>query len=86
MSPTPDGALDDPQRIIAYLQLQLPAERTADRDAALVREGAAAEILGVINSSPRASESCTRRSSLSLCKARYRTSLISIQLQGQESD
>ena len=65
MAATPDSTLADPQQLIADLQRQL-AERTAERDAALVRETAAAaerdealaretataEVLQVINSSP----------------------------------
>jgi hypothetical protein len=58
MSPTPDSALADPQQIIADLQRQLAdavAERDhfrSERDEALERETATAEVLGVINSSP----------------------------------
>ena len=51
MSATPDSTLADPERLIADLQRQL-AERTAERDAALQRETATAEVLQVINSSP----------------------------------
>src|SRR5215813_15409053 len=51
MSATPDSTLANPERLIADLQLQL-AERTAERDAALQREAATAEVLQVINSSP----------------------------------
>ena len=51
MSSTPDSTLTDPQQIIADLQRQL-AERTAERDGALDREAATAEVLQVINSSP----------------------------------
>jgi len=50
MSATPDSTLADPERLIADLQRQL-AERTAQRDAALQRETATAEVLQVINSS-----------------------------------
>jgi class 3 adenylate cyclase len=51
MSATPDSTLADPERLIADLQRQL-AERTAERDAALERETATAEVLQVINASP----------------------------------
>jgi adenylate cyclase len=51
MSATPDSTLADPERLIADLQRQL-AERTAERDAALQRETATAEVLQVINASP----------------------------------
>ena len=58
MSAPPDSTLADPQRIIADLRRQL-TERTAelqacatDRDAALAREAAVAEVVQVINSSP----------------------------------
>ena len=51
MSPAPDSTLADPQQIIADLQRQL-AERTAERDEASAQQTAAAEVLGVINSSP----------------------------------
>ena len=48
MSATPDSTSADPERLIADLQRQL-AERTAERDAALERETATAEVLQVIN-------------------------------------
>ena len=51
MNPTRDSTLADPQQIIAELQRQL-AECRAERDEALQRETATAEVLQVINSSP----------------------------------
>src|SRR5215472_13203193 len=51
MSPTPDNTLADPNQRIADLERQL-AEREAERDEALQRETATAEVLSVINSSP----------------------------------
>jgi GAF domain-containing protein len=51
MSAMPDSTLADPERLIADLHRQL-AERTAERDEALQRETATAELLQVINSSP----------------------------------
>jgi GAF domain-containing protein len=50
MSAMPDSTLADPQQIIAELQQQL-CECRAERDKALQREAAAAEVLQVINSS-----------------------------------
>ena len=50
MSATHDSTLSNPEQLIADLQRQL-AERTAERDAALQRETATAEVLQVINSS-----------------------------------
>ena len=50
MSPTPGSTLGNLQRTIDNLQRQL-AERTAERDDALARETATAEVLQVINSS-----------------------------------
>jgi two-component system NtrC family sensor kinase len=51
MSATPDSTLTDSEQLIADLQRQL-AECRAERDEALQRETAAAEVLQVINSSP----------------------------------
>jgi class 3 adenylate cyclase len=51
MAATPDSTLANPEQLIADLQ-RLLAERTAERDAALQRETATAEVLQVINSSP----------------------------------
>jgi GAF domain-containing protein len=51
MCPTPDSSLADLQEINADLQRQL-AECRAERDEALARETAMAEVLRVINSSP----------------------------------
>jgi hypothetical protein len=51
MSPTPDNTLDDPQQIIADLKRKL-AESNAERNEALAREAASAEVLQAINSSP----------------------------------
>jgi hypothetical protein len=50
MCPTPDSTLADPQEINADLQRQL-AECRAERDEALARETAMADVLRVINSS-----------------------------------
>jgi hypothetical protein len=49
MSPTSDSTFAELQQIIDDLRQQL-AERTAERDQALAREAATAEVLGVINS------------------------------------
>src|ERR1700745_790882 len=49
MSAMPDRTLADPERLIADLQGQL-AECRAERDEALQRETATAEVLDVINS------------------------------------
>ena len=51
MSATPDNASVDPEQLIADLQRQL-AECRVERDEALQRETATAEVLQVINSSP----------------------------------
>src|SRR5262245_16680225 len=51
MSATPDSTLANPEQLIADLQRQL-AECKAERDKALQRETATAEVLQVINSSP----------------------------------
>jgi two-component system, NtrC family, sensor kinase len=51
MSATPDSTLADAQQINADLRLEL-AECRAERDEALAREAAMADVLGVINSSP----------------------------------
>ena len=51
MSATPDTTLADSEQLIADLKRQL-AECRAERDEALQRETATAEILQVINSSP----------------------------------
>ena len=51
MSATPDNTLADSEQLIADLQRQL-TECRAERDEALQRETATAEILQVINSSP----------------------------------
>src|SRR3954470_21892123 len=52
MSATPDSTLADPKdRLVADLQRQLAASN-AERDEALARETAPAEVLQVINSSP----------------------------------
>jgi hypothetical protein len=51
MSATPDSTLADSEQLIADLQRQV-AECRAERDEALQREIAMAEVLQVINSSP----------------------------------
>src|ERR1700739_2169346 len=51
MSAPPDSTLADPEQLIADLQRQL-AECKAERDEALQRETATAEVLQVINRSP----------------------------------
>src|SRR4051794_26398443 len=51
MSATPDSTVADPEQLIADLQRQL-AECKVERDQALQRETATAEVLQVINSSP----------------------------------
>jgi class 3 adenylate cyclase len=58
VNPTRDDTLSDPQRTIAKLQQEVLEirheldERVAERDAALARETATAEVLQVINASP----------------------------------
>ncbi|MBV8738656.1 MAG: hypothetical protein JO007_15625 [Alphaproteobacteria bacterium] len=51
MSAMPDGTLADSEHLIANLHRQL-AECRAERDEALQRETATAEVLQIINSSP----------------------------------
>ena len=51
MSATPDSTLADSEQLVADLKRQL-AECRAERDEALQRETATAEVLQVINSSP----------------------------------
>src|SRR6516165_7401926 len=51
MSAPPENTLADPEQLIADLQCQL-AECKVERDEALERETATAEVLQVINSSP----------------------------------
>src|SRR4051794_30284944 len=51
MSAMPESTLANPEQRIADLELQL-AECRAERDEALARETATAEVLQVINSSP----------------------------------
>jgi GAF domain-containing protein len=51
MCPTPDSTLADPRQINADLQRRL-AECQAERDEALAREAAMAEVMAVINASP----------------------------------
>src|SRR5882757_881348 len=50
MSPMPDKALVDPERLIAYLQRQL-AERKVEREEALPERAPLAEIVQIINRS-----------------------------------
>jgi adenylate cyclase len=52
MSAVPDGTLADLRQTIDDLRCQL-AERAAERDEALEQQAAMAEVLGVVNSSPR---------------------------------
>ena len=47
----PDDTQIDPRQTVAELRRELDA-RTTERDEALARETAMAEVLGVINSSP----------------------------------
>jgi hypothetical protein len=68
MSPRPDGALSDLQQTVGGLQRQL-AGALAERDEALARETATAEVLGVINSSPGGLAPASGKRPARLCKA-----------------
>src|SRR5690348_436890 len=75
MSAMADSVLADPQELIADLQRQL-AERTAERDEALAQQAAAAEVLGVINSSPgdlAPVVDAMLKKALHLCRAAFST-------------
>jgi hypothetical protein len=77
MSTTPDNTLAGPEQLIADLQRQL-AECKAERDAALAREAATAEVLDVINSSPDDSQpvfDLIARSAIQLCPSAQRGSV-----------
>jgi GAF domain-containing protein len=77
MSTTPDNTLTDPELLIADLQRQL-AECKAERDAALAREAATAEVLHVINSSPDDPQpvfELIARSAIQLCPSAQRCSV-----------
>jgi adenylate cyclase len=77
MSAPRDNTLADAEQLIADLQRQL-AECKAERDAALAREAATAEVLRVINSSPDDPQpvfELIARSAIQLCPSAQRCSV-----------